>query len=109
MSGLQSQSLVFGEAEVSSSGIFRIGVIEQAHLFFQREDASDGIINAAHRDLSFLNGFFEEIEEREIIRDHAHVDTGIDGHGESGPGSAGYIMAGMETDNVLPVGNDQAF
>ena len=81
-----------------------VGVIEQAELEFDTQDAADRIIDAFDGDITLFDGLFHDPREGEvIIRNHAHIDTGIDARHDRV-----VIAAVVDLSHAAPVGDNKA-
>ena len=82
------------------------GVLIESQPFLHPQDATDGIVDAAHGNLSFLDQFLQQDAGIHAVRLHNHVDAGVDGDAEGVLLVAGYHLAGIEVVDVGPVGDD---
>ena len=81
-------------------------VLEEVETVLHAKHTATGIVDATHRNLTFLHQFYKIATSIARIRFHNHIDTGIDGDAERILLVLCHHLTSIEIVDVCPVGNE---
>ena len=84
-----------------------VWLVEQPETEFHAQYPAYSIINAAHRNFTFLHKFFQIITETPFIRHHRHIDTGINSHFHGFFLRSGHFVTGIQIVYIRPIRYDE--